>query len=122
MRSILRGFRGLVAEERRHVELLRGVEALPGGRRGHRRLTIWPWSLAASAAPTLTAEPRRDDGNLDLSAGRVVDHGAEDDVRVLVRCAGHDLGRFVHLKEPDVRGPGDVQQDPGRAFDRRIEE
>ena len=53
---------------------------------------------------------------------RVVDHGAEDHVGVLVGRARDDLGRLVHLEQPDVGWAADVQQDPRRALDRRLEE
>ena len=36
--------------------------------------------------------------------------------------ARDDLGRLVHLEQPDVRAAGDVEEDPGRALDRRLEQ
>ena len=78
--------------------------------------------LAAPATPALAAEPGCDHGDLDLVAERLVDHGAEDDVGVLVRGPGDDLGGLVDLEEADVGAAGDVEQNPGRPFDRRLEE
>ena len=68
------------------------------------------------------AEAGRDHGDPHLVAMRVVDDGAEDDVRVLVGRARDDLGRLVHLEQADVGPPGDVEQDAGGALDRRLEQ
>ena len=76
--------------------------------------------VRAAAAPA--AEAGGDHGDAHLVAHRVVDHGAEDDVRVHVGCARHDLGRLVDLEQADVGAAGDVEQDPGRALDRRLEQ
>src|SRR5262249_2655248 len=72
----------LLAEERRHVERLLGhLEAAAGnGRRRNRSLD----GGARAPAPAGAAEPGRDDRHPDLVAERLVDHRAEDDVRVLV--------------------------------------
>src|SRR5919204_6092422 len=110
----------VVAQERRdveyvarHVEASGGLDARP--RRLERRLSTTP----AARGP---AEARGDHGHLDLVAERIVDHGAEDDVRVLVGRARHDLRRLVDLEEADLRTAGHVEQDAGRAFDRRLEQ
>ena len=57
-----------------------------------------------------------DHGDPDLVAERVVDDGAEDDVRVRVGGALDDLGRLVDLEQAEVVAAGDVEQDPGRAL------
>src|SRR5439155_15007468 len=81
----------VVAEERRHVEdVLRDVETLSRSGRG-RHLTLQRGSLAPPAATALPTEARRDHGHLNVLAERVVDDGAEDDVRVLVGRARNHL-------------------------------
>ena len=77
---------------------------------------------ARAAAAALAAEAGRDHRDAHLVAHRLVDDRAEDDVRVLVGRARHDLGRLVHLEQADVGAAGDVEEDPGRAFDRRLEQ
>src|SRR5919198_1374071 len=118
-----RGGRGglVVAQEGRPLEHLFGaLEALsrrdPLGRLLHRHAGL------PAAPPALGAEAGRDDRHAHLVLEALVDDGAEDDVRVLVGGAGDDLGGLVHLEEADVLRAGDIQQDPGRAFDRRLEE
>ena len=53
---------------------------------------------------------------------RVVDHRAEDDVRVRVRGALDDLGRLVDLEQAEVVAAGDVEQDAGGALDRLLQQ
>ena len=48
-------------------------------------------------------EARGDHGHADLVHHRVVDDGAEDDVRLGMRGGGHDLGRLVDLEQAEVR-------------------
>src|SRR5262245_59803185 len=68
-------------------------------------------TLLAPAAPiALRTEAGRDHGHADLVLRALVDHGAEDDVRVLVGRARHDLGRLVDLEEAHVRAAGDVEE------------
>src|SRR5262245_11960442 len=57
----------------------------------------------AAPAAALSAEAGGDDGDAHLVAHRLVDHRAEDDVRVLIGSAGDDFGCLVHLEETDVR-------------------
>src|SRR5436190_11313024 len=77
----------VVAEEGRDVEDVLG-DVEPLGRGGGRGRPIGGRSLPPATAPALPAEARGDDGDLDIAAERVVDHSAEDDVRVLVGRAG----------------------------------
>src|SRR6478672_11931335 len=114
-----------VAEERRHVEHLRGdVEALvPLTLARDRRLRHGDPRALRPALPLLAlAEPGGDHGDANLVAHRRVDHCAEDHHRVRVRGGGHDLGRFVDLEQADVGARGDVQEDSGRTLDRRLEQ
>ena len=75
---------------------------------------------AAPARPA--AEARRDHRHAHLVTHRLVDHGAEDHVRVRVGVARHDLGRLVDLEEAEARAAGDVEQDAGSAVERRLEQ
>src|SRR6476659_6742099 len=105
-----------VAKEGRHVE-----PVLAGLLRGSRR--DGDGCLRSGApAPALPAESGGDDRDAHLVAHRLVDHRAEDDVRVLVGGARHDLGRLVDLEQSDVGTAGDVDENPGRALDRRLEQ
>src|SRR2546429_3675248 len=84
----------VVAEKRGYVQdVLGDVEAL-GCSRGRGHLPLERGSLAPPPAPALAAEAGRDHGHLDVAAHRVVDHGPEDDVRVLIRGARDDLRRL----------------------------
>ena len=56
-----------------------------------------------SAAAPLGAESGRDHRHAHLITELIVDHGAEDDVRVLVGRAGDDLRRLVHLEQAEIR-------------------
>src|SRR5438874_3397790 len=67
----------------------------------------------APPASPVRAEPRCDHGDTHLVLQRLVDDGAEDDVGILIGRPGDDLGRFVHLEEPDLATSGDVEQNPG---------
>src|SRR5438093_9880422 len=103
--------RGDVQDVRRDLEAARRGLAAGAGNGGHRR-------LAAPAAPAAASETGGDHRHAHLVAERVVDHGAEDDVRVLVGGARDDLGRLVHLEEADVGTARDVEEDARRALDR----
>ena len=71
----------------------------------------------------LTAlEAGGDHGHAHMLAHRVVDHGAEDDVGVLVGRALDDLGGLVDLEQAEVVGTGDVEQHAARALDARLEQ
>ena len=66
--------------------------------------------LGRSSSRRRRRVPRRpeaggDHRHANLVLERLVDDGAEDDVRVLVGGARDDLGRLVDLEEPDVRPP-----------------
>src|SRR5438270_726823 len=50
------------------------------------------------------------------------DRSYADEVRVLVGGARDHLCRLVHLEQPDLGAAGDVQEDPGRALDRSLEQ
>ena len=52
----------------------------------------------------------------------VVDHAAEDDVGVGMRDPVDDLRRLVDLEQAEIGTAGDVEQDPPRPFDGRLEE
>ena len=114
-------------EERRHVEHLATGMSKPWlagsretGASGHGDALRAP-AGGPSAAAAL-AEAGGDHRDAHLLAHRRVDHCAEDDVRVRVRGSSDDLGRLVDLEQADVGAGGDVQQDPGRALDRRLEQ
>src|SRR5438132_1032974 len=81
---------------------------------------------AAPVAPLLALVPAveagGDDGDAHLVAQRVVDDRAEDDVGVGMGDPVDDLGRLVHLEQPQVAAAGDVEQDAARPFDRRLEQ
>src|SRR5437879_11863201 len=80
-------------------------------------------AVARSARLALVAvEARGDDGEPDLVTERVVDHRAEDDVRVGMRGLTDDLGRLVELEQPEIRRTADVEQDSPRALDARLEQ
>src|SRR5256712_6320129 len=76
----------------------------------------------AAPARTVRAESGRDHGDAHLVRERLVDHRAEDDVRVLVRSSGDDLRGLVDLEETDLLAARDVEQDPRRSFDRGLEQ
>src|SRR5207237_5927933 len=79
--------------------------------------------LAGSPPPAAVAtEAGRNHGHTDFVVQRLVDHRAEDDVRVLVGGARYDFGRLVDFEETNLGPAGDVEQDAGRALDRLLEE
>src|SRR5918994_7134829 len=118
--------RGLLAEEGGHFELfVRHLEALAFAlavlRRPRGRLFLR--HCRAPAAPVrLRTEACCDHRDPDLVLERVVDHRTEDHVGVLIRCAGDDLGRLVHLEQSHVGWTADVQEDSRRALDGRLEQ
>src|SRR5471032_411092 len=91
----LRGL-GVAAKERRHVERLGGgLELGARPRAGRARL----FSRTRRTPAALLTEARRDHSHPDLVLLAVGDHGAEDDIRVLVGRARDDLGRLVDLEQ-----------------------
>src|SRR5207244_12185753 len=112
--------RAPIAEEGRGLELVPDLETRHSGllaaeRRFYR--VAPPAPAGCAAAP----EAGRDHRYAHLVTEPVVDHGAENDVRVLVGRARHHLGSFVDLEQPDVGAAGDVQEHAGCALDRRLE-
>ncbi len=90
---------------------------------GHRNRCLGSLDPAAAApAPVLEAEAGCDHRHPYLVAQRLVDDGAEDDVRIGVGRRRDHLRGFVDLEQADVAPPGDVQQDAGRALDRGLEQ
>src|SRR3954452_5643000 len=82
------------------------------GRDAPRRLTArWPVAVAGGH-----------DGHPHLVLDLVVDHGAEDDVRVRVRRLGHRFRRLVDLPQGEVAAAGDRQQDRARPVEGRLEQ
>ena len=67
-------------------------------------------------------EAGRDHREPHLVAERVVDDRTEDDVGVGVRSLADDLRGFVQLEQAEVGRAADVEQDPARAFDARLEQ
>src|SRR6188472_3358234 len=86
------------AQEGRHFEYVRGdVEVAPG------RLALGFDVLALTAVAAQGAvEAGGDHRHSDLPVHVLVDHGAEDNVRVQVGCARHDLGGLVDLEEAEI--------------------
>ena len=107
----------LVPEEGRDVEGIARVELRPARSEGRDSFT----GRTGPAAP-LRAEPGGDHGHPHLVLELVVDHRAEDHVRVLVGSTRHYLGRLVDLEEPEVGGTADVEEDAGGTLDRRLEQ
>ena len=93
--SLLAGSSGSRSPRRSVVgrSTTRALDAAGAGHRG-RGLD------AAAARPA--AEAGRDHGHAHLVAHRLVDHGAEDDVRVRVGVTRDDLGRLVDLEQAEV--------------------
>src|SRR3990172_5989869 len=110
----------VLLEERRNVDVdvarARALAPRPGPSRRRLGTGLDP----AAARPA--AEAGRDGGDAHVVAHRGVDHCAEDHVRVRVRCARDDLGGLVDLEQAELRASGDVQEDPGGAVERRLEQ
>ena len=86
-------------------------------------------ALVAAADPLRRAgeqlealEAGGDHGDPDLVAHRLVDDRAEDDVGVVVGLGLDQLRRLVDLEQAEVLGAGDVEQHPGRALDRLLDQ
>src|SRR5450755_1842586 len=92
----------------------------------HRHVAIPAGSTRALArapgARDPVVEASRDHRHPYLVAERIVDHGPEDHVRVRVGRALDDLGRLVDLEQAEVVAARDIEQDPGRALDRLLEQ
>ena len=67
-------------------------------------------------------EPGGDDRDPHLVAERVVDHRAEDDVRLGVGRLLHQRGRLVDLEQTQVGAAGDGQQHALRAVHGRLQQ
>ena len=80
-------------------------------RRDRRRQRLRLDRLAAHA------EAGGDDGDADLVAHALVDHGAEDDVGVLVRLFLDQRRGVVDLVQREIGAAGDVDQHAARAAD-----
>src|SRR5687767_15166835 len=107
------GFNSEPRDELGHVDVDAGVAALrahPAHARLTRRLAQARPALVA-ARLALFAVARRDDRDPDLLLELLVDHRAEDDVRVGVRRLGDGLGGLVDLPERQVAAAGDREQD-----------
>src|SRR5918996_5330343 len=99
------------AQEGRDVEVVvadleRGPLAFVDPRAAVARAAL---ALLARGAQAGAVEPGRDHGHADLVSEPVVDHRAEDDVRVRVRGRVDDLRRLVDLEQPEVLAAGDVE-------------
>src|SRR5207342_3420703 len=121
-----RSAEGLFLEESRYVDVVvRHAQFADVG-----VLARDPWlGLVAPAHPLRRAgqqlealEAGGDHGDADLVAHRLVDDRAEDDVGAVVGLGLDQLGRLVDLEEAEVLGPGDVEQHPGRALDRLLDQ
>src|SRR5690242_14917770 len=73
-------------------------------------------------ARAAVVEAGGDDGHADLVAEALVQHRAEDDVRVGVRGALDDLGSLVDLEQTQVAAARDVQQHASGALDGLLEQ
>src|SRR3954470_5728964 len=117
-------------DELRHVEFCDAQARAP--RRALRRRCVA--ALDARLALRLLDAPalgrarlalgvaRRHDGHPDLVVELLVDHRAEDDVRIGVRGLRDRLGRLVDLPQRQVLTGGDGQQDLARALHARLEQ
>src|SRR3954449_12449015 len=117
------------AQERRDVDLVvRDLERGPLAvivRRpaiGRPRAAARPASAGAEAAAARAVEARGDHRDADLVAELLIDHRAEDDVRVGVRRGVDQLGRLVDLEEAEILAARDVEQDAGGALDGLLEQ
>src|SRR4051794_13439076 len=118
---------GWLLEERRHVEVVVPVERVLALvvteqilDRVRRLALLGLRPAGALAVPPI--ETSGDDGDLDLVAHLVVDHGAEDDVGVLVGDGVDDLGRGVDLEQAEIGRARDVEQDAAGAVDGGLEQ
>src|SRR5919106_648932 len=78
--------------------------------------------LGEERHPAWPLEAGGDHGHPHAVPHTVVDDSPEDDVRALVGGALDDLGRLVDLEQAEVASAGDVEEDPGRALDRLLEQ
>ena len=78
--------------------------------------------LLAGGADAAVIEAGGDHRHADVVAHSLVDHRAEDDVRVGVGRGVDQLGRLVDLEQPEVTAAGDVEQDAGGALDGLLEQ
>ena len=81
---------------------------------GGRRRGDLPFALAG----VICSESGGDDGDLYFFFHLLVEHGAEDDVGIFVRGALNNGGGFVHLRQAQRGGAGDVDENAARAINR----
>ena len=79
-------------------------------------------TCTSPAARCELVEPRGDDRHPAFVAQGIVDHGAEDDVRLRVGRLGDRLGGPVRLVQPEVGPAGHREQEPAGALDRGLQE
>ena len=84
--------------------------------------SVRPPRSSARAARGAVAVARGHDGDPHLLLELLVDHGAEDDVRLGVRGVGDGLRRLVDLPQRQVAPARDRQQDRLRALERRLQQ
>ena len=77
---------------------------------------------AACALRVAGGEAGGDDGDRHGAGAPLVDHGAEDDVGVVVGRVGDDARGLVDLVEREIRAAGDVEQDAARALDGAVQQ
>ena len=112
-----------LTQERRYVDVL--VADLERGPLASPRDGRPPEAASRSrrgAPPRRGVEAGADHRHADLVLLLLVDHRAEDDVRLAVGGALDDLRRLVDLEEAEVASAGDVEQDPRGAVDRLLEQ
>src|SRR5215207_259587 len=119
-------------EELGHVHVGQHARGHALARTAHLRLGVGGDAAALAAPALLVARPRPVHGTVAVAGGHdrdphlvvdlVVDHGAEDDVRVRVRRLGHRLRGLVDLPEREVAAAGDREQDRARSLQRGLQQ
>src|SRR2546423_39308 len=79
-------------------------------------------AASASGGSSEAVEAGGDHGNAHLVPEGFLDHRPEDHVGSGVPGFADDLGGLVQLEQPEIRRAADVEQDPPRAFDARLEQ
>src|SRR5215207_5468060 len=115
-----------------HVNVHQRPGAHPLAGAAHVRLGVGRDAATLTAPPLLVARPRAVHGPVAVAGGHdrdphlvvdlVVDHGAEDDVRVRVRRLGHRLRGLVDLPEREVAAAGDREQNRARPLQRGLQQ